>query len=93
MKNREDLLKEIEDLKSKLIEIEGKAAPGNFDDSSKYNDLFNKTLNGVAVHKIICDENGKPVDYRFIEVNPAFEEHTGLVPSVRNDLSSVTGTS
>lgn len=27
---------------------------------------------GQALHEIICDENGKPVDYRFISVNDAF---------------------
>ncbi|MCX6698626.1 MAG: PAS domain S-box protein [Methanomicrobiales archaeon] len=40
--------------------------------------LFQEMLNGFAVHEIICDENGKPRDYRFIDVNPAFERMTGL---------------
>ena len=31
-----------------------------------------------AVHEIICDPAGKPVDYRFLAVNPAFERLTGL---------------
>ena len=34
---------------------------------------------GYAFHKIVCDENGNPCDYQFIEVNPAFEKLTGLV--------------
>ena len=33
---------------------------------------------GFAIHEIICDEAGDPVDYRFIDVNPAFEELTGI---------------
>lgn len=33
---------------------------------------------GFALHDIILDENGSPCDYRFIEINPAFEEFTGL---------------
>ncbi|MEI6841411.1 MAG: PAS domain S-box protein, partial [Methanomicrobiales archaeon] len=40
--------------------------------------LFQEMLNGFAVHEIICDEFGKPLDYRFIDVNPAFERMTGL---------------
>ncbi|KAF0216924.1 MAG: PAS/PAC sensor-containing diguanylate [Geobacteraceae bacterium] len=40
--------------------------------------LFEKMLNGFAFHEIICDENGKPCDYRFLEINPAFERLTGL---------------
>ncbi len=27
---------------------------------------------------MIFDAQGKPVDYRFLEVNPAFEKHTGV---------------
>jgi PAS domain S-box-containing protein len=30
------------------------------------------------VHEIICDQNGKPVDYRFLSVNAAFGKMTGL---------------
>ncbi len=33
---------------------------------------------GYAYHKIILDDNGKPVDYIFIDVNPAFEKLTEL---------------
>jgi PAS domain S-box-containing protein len=35
-------------------------------------------LDGFAVHEIICNEAGQPVDYRFLAVNPAFERLTGL---------------
>jgi len=33
---------------------------------------------GYAYHKIILDKKGKPIDYKFIEVNKAFENFTGL---------------
>jgi len=44
----------------------------------RYRTLIAKMINGFALHEIICDEAGKPCDYRFIEVNSAFEEMTGL---------------
>jgi PAS domain S-box-containing protein len=44
----------------------------------KYSMLFNEMLTGLSLHEIILDDNGKPVDYRFLDVNPAFEKHTGL---------------
>jgi PAS domain S-box-containing protein len=44
----------------------------------KYRQLFNSTVNGLALHEIICDKEGTPVDYRFLDVNPAFEALTGL---------------
>ena len=35
---------------------------------------------GYGYHRIILDDNGRPCDYTFLEVNPAFEVCTGLVP-------------
>ncbi len=44
----------------------------------KYRNLVNEMQSGLALHEIILDENGIPVDYRFLDVNPAFERLTGL---------------
>ncbi len=43
-----------------------------------YRSLFDGMTEGFGLHEIICDEQGKPCDYRFLEVNPAFEKLTGL---------------
>lgn len=45
---------------------------------ARYQNLFNRMTEGFALHEIICDEKSKPVDYRFLDVNPAFEQLTGL---------------
>lgn len=45
---------------------------------SRYRSLFEGMSNGAAVHQIICDDDGTPVDYRFLELNAAFESITGL---------------
>jgi PAS domain S-box-containing protein len=44
----------------------------------RYRSLFESMQEGFGLHEIICDDNGKPVDYRFLEVNPSFERLTGL---------------
>jgi PAS domain S-box-containing protein len=44
----------------------------------RYQSLFREMLDGFAVHEIICDDAGSPVDYRFLVANPAFERMTGL---------------
>ena len=49
----------------------------------RYRMLFDTMTEGFALHEIITDEQGRPCDYRFLEVNPAFERLTGLK---RNDL-------
>ena len=43
-----------------------------------YKTLFNEMLDGFSLHEIICDDQGRPVDYRFLAVNPAFERMTGF---------------
>jgi PAS domain S-box-containing protein len=40
--------------------------------------LVREMLDGFALHEIIVDEQGHPVDYRFLSANPAFERMTGL---------------
>ncbi len=45
---------------------------------SKYRSMFENMLNGFAYHEIITDEGGKPIDYRFMEVNRGFERLLGL---------------
>lgn len=44
----------------------------------QYKLLFTEMVNGIAVHEMIYDEANNPIDYRFIEINPAFERLTGL---------------
>ncbi len=43
-----------------------------------YRKLISEMCNGFALNEIIFDQNGMPIDCRFIEVNPAFENITGL---------------
>ena len=45
---------------------------------SRYRALFEGSLNGVAVHEILTDAEGRATDYVFLDVNPAFEHQTGL---------------
>lgn len=44
----------------------------------RYHSLFTEMLEGFALHEIICDEEGNPIDYRFLDLNPAFERLVGL---------------
>ncbi|MBZ5710454.1 hybrid sensor histidine kinase/response regulator, partial [Nannocystis pusilla] len=44
----------------------------------RYRTLFSSIDEGFSVIDLIFDAEGRTVDYRFLEVNPAFEKHTGL---------------
>ncbi len=43
-----------------------------------YHNLFTSIDEGICVIDMIFDERGKPVDYRFLEMNPSFEKQCGL---------------
>jgi two-component system sensor kinase FixL len=43
----------------------------------KYRHLFDNMTTGFALCEIIRDETGRPSDFRYLEVNPAFERQTG----------------
>ena len=44
----------------------------------KFKAVVNHLDMGMAVHEMIFNNEEKPVDYRFTEVNPGFEKMTGL---------------
>lgn len=44
----------------------------------RYRSLFAAMTEGFAIHEIILDDSGEPCDYRFLDINPAFERLTGL---------------
>ncbi|MCB1191964.1 MAG: PAS domain S-box protein [Leptospiraceae bacterium] len=48
------------------------------ENEKQYRHIFNSMYTGFAYHEIILDDFGKPVDYRFLDVNPAFEKLTGF---------------
>ena len=48
------------------------------DDNCRYRMLFERMAEGFSLHEIVTDSEGRPIDYVFVEVNPAFEILTGL---------------
>ncbi|RPI44271.1 MAG: PAS domain S-box protein, partial [Bacteroidetes bacterium] len=72
--------------------------------ADNYRLFFENALNAIAFHEIILDAGGKPVDYVFLKVNPAFEAVTGfkaadiqgkrvreVIPGIENDPAGWIG--
>ncbi|MFX0083495.1 MAG: PAS domain S-box protein [Candidatus Hodarchaeota archaeon] len=70
----------------------------------KYRSLFENMNAGFAYHEVIVNENNQPIDYVYHEVNPAFENLTGLkkedligkrvteaIPGIENDPADWIG--
>ena len=48
------------------------------ENAENYRSLFSSMSEGIGLHEMIYDADGKAIDYRFLDVNPAFEKLTGL---------------
>jgi len=44
----------------------------------QYRGMFESMLEGFCIIEVLFDPDQRPVDYRFLEINPAFEMQTGL---------------
>jgi len=56
---------------------------------SAFRFLFQGMLQGVALHELVHSPDGEAVDYRILDVNAAFERHTGITASrVKGRLAS-----
>ncbi len=44
----------------------------------RFQELFSSMIDGYAIHEMLFDENGTPCNYRFLNVNEAFERFTSL---------------
>ena len=44
----------------------------------KYRLLFENVMDGFALHEIVLNDKGQPINYVFLEANHAFEQLTGL---------------
>jgi PAS domain S-box-containing protein len=71
----EERLRELnETLDQRVIE----RAEALVESENRYRTLFNSMDEGFCIIEVIFDASGNPIDYRYEEVNPAFEKQTGL---------------
>ncbi len=59
-------------------ESEVRAGEALRESEEKYHSLFDSIDEGFCIIEVIFDGDGRPVDYRFLETNRAFERQTGL---------------
>ncbi len=67
------VLDEVREYKSRQL-----AEQALRESEERYRLLFQNLTAGFSLHEIILNDQGIPCDYRFLDVNPAFEKLTGL---------------
>lgn len=66
-----------------------RAAEALAESEERFHSLFESMTEGVALHELTYGPDGRPVDYRVIDANPAFERHTGIpVTQARGKLAT-----
>jgi PAS domain S-box-containing protein len=77
-------VRDVDERKRKELERDGLMADLCESEASarraeeRYRSLFDSMLEGFCTIEMVFDAAGQPVDYRFLEVNSAFEAQTGL---------------
>lgn len=80
MRDAKKIKNDHDEMEKRLQEL--KEVHGELSASEEFNTaIIEKMLNAFALHKIVIDDLGKPCDYEYIDVNPAFEAFTGLKKS------------
>ncbi len=72
-----ELARANESLRAEVAERERAEEARRLSDE-RYRNLFNTIDEGFCIVELIFDAESRPVDYRFLEVNRAFEKQTGL---------------
>ena len=66
-----------------------KAEKAMIESEKKYSSLIHSMSEGMVLHEIVYDKENKPVDYRILDSNPAFEILTGMqAEKAKNQLAS-----
>ncbi len=77
-----------EELSISLSELE-EANRERAESEKRYRSLFDSMTEGVALHELVYDSAGMPVDYRIIDCNGAYEKNTGIsVSEAKGRLAS-----
>jgi PAS domain S-box-containing protein len=54
----------------------------NLDRQDVFRSLYLHMVEAVALHELVCDESGNPINYRILDANPQFRRYFGLESQV-----------
>jgi PAS domain-containing protein len=69
-----------------MLDVRARAEAELRKSEERYRTLFEGMDEGFCVIEMIYDPDGKPADYRFLEINPAFMKQTGLTDALTKTM-------
>jgi diguanylate cyclase (GGDEF)-like protein len=85
-------LKQLSDVNAELKQEIGerkRAEVALRESENQYHSLFENMLDGFAYCKMLYDEQDRPVDFVYLDVNAAFKQLTGLIDVVGKKVTEV----
>jgi PAS domain-containing protein len=79
-KTKEELIEEIQKLEKEIQSFKSQKQTKVKDKEEliDYRELFDNMFNGFALQKIITDDSGNPINFKYLAVNKQFGVQTGL---------------
>lgn len=77
-------------MKDRTVTIDKKLYTKLLDKDKENQLIFDNMLNGFALYEMIYDENGKAVDYYYLDTNSSFTTITGIENPVGKKLSDIS---
>ena len=71
------------------ISVRKQADLARAESEAHYRTLFNSIDEGFCVIEVIFDHTNKPIDYRFLEINPSFIKQSGLKQALGKRMSEL----
>jgi diguanylate cyclase (GGDEF)-like protein/PAS domain S-box-containing protein len=56
---------------------------------NRYRTLFESIDEGFCILQVIFDDDDRPIDYRYVEINPVFERHTGFADALGRTVTEL----
>lgn len=56
---------------------------------TRYRSLFESIDEGFCILQMLCDDDGRAVDYRYVDASPSFERQTGILEPVGRRMREV----
>ena len=80
---------ELQHHRERLEELVAEKTRALRESEERYRTLIYTIDEGFCIIEVMFNDRGKPIDYRFLEINPSFERQTGIADAVGKKMRDI----